>query len=185
MSDMRIDYISISEILKWPRNPKKHDEKNMDASIERFGFADPLTIDESTGHLVEGHGRIEALERRRKRGAVPPLRIRVADGGAWLVPVVRGVSFANALEAEAYVVAHNRVGEGLWDNAALAEILAAQKEISLDGLGFDDGEVEKILAKHNPDPANIEFDEYDESDAAGVIVHECPKCGHKFASGKK
>jgi DNA modification methylase len=143
--DMRIEYTPIPTILAWPRNPKKHDEKELDASIERFGFNDPPTLDEGTGHLVEGHGRIEALERRRQRGAAPPPRVRVNDDGVWLVPIVRGVKFRDEMEAEAYVVAHNRVGEGLWDNAILAEVLSAARQNSLEGIGYDSEEAERII----------------------------------------
>lgn len=147
MSEMKIEYLPISEILKWPRNPRKHDPDAMDASIKRFGFNDPPTIDETTGHLVEGHGRIEALERRRRSGVAPPDRVRTRADGEWLVPIVRGVAFRDELEAEAYVVAHNRIGEGLWDNAALAEVLLSARERGLEGLGFDDSEeVDKIIA---------------------------------------
>lgn len=82
VEDMRIEYTPIHAILAWPRNPKAHDDKTLDASIERFGFNDPPTVDETSGHLVEGHGRIEALERRRNAGRQPPPRVRVdPDGG--------------------------------------------------------------------------------------------------------
>lgn len=146
--DMRIEYTPILAIMAWPRNPKAHDEAEMDASIERFGFNDPPALDETSGHLVEGHGRVEALERRRKSGAEPPARVRVAEDGGWLVPVVRGVSFRDELEAEAYVVAHNRVGEGLWNNAILAEVLSAAREVSLDGIGYSSREAAKIILQN-------------------------------------
>lgn len=151
MTEMKIEYSPLSEVLKWPRNPRKHDPESMDASIKRFGFNDPPTIDEGTGHLVEGHGRVEALERRKKSGVAPPLRVLTREDGEWMIPIVRGVKFKNELEAEAYVVAHNRIGEGLWDNVALAEILEAQREVSLDGLGFSNsGEVDKIIGRYSP-----------------------------------
>ncbi len=146
--DMRIEYTPISAILAWPRNPKAHDEKEMDASIDRFGFNDPPALDETSGHLVEGHGRVEALERRRKNGAEPPARVRVGDAGEWLVPIVRGVSFKDELEAEAYVVAHNRVGEGIWNNAILAEVLATAREVSLEGIGYSSNEAQKIILQN-------------------------------------
>lgn len=145
--DMRIEYTPILTVLAWPRNPKAHDAKTLDASIERFGFNDPPAIDEGTGHLVEGHGRIEALERRMKNGSAPPPRVRIAEDGSWLVPIVRGVRFKDELEAEAYVVAHNRIGEGLWENAILAEVLAAARELSLDGMGYSSAEAEKIISR--------------------------------------
>ena len=143
--EMRIEYSPLSEVLKWPRNPKRHDEPTLDASIERFGFNDPPTLDEGTGHLVEGHGRIESLERRKRSGAEPPGRVVVRKDGEWMVPIVRGVSFETELEAEAYLVAHNRVGIDLWDDVVLAEVLAAHED-SLEGLGFSSDDVAEILS---------------------------------------
>jgi hypothetical protein len=184
MSDeMRIEYVALDEVRRWPRNPKLHDAPALDGSIGRFGYCDPVTIDEGTGHLVEGHGRVEALSRLRLAGKPAPDRVKVDDAGHWLVPVVRGVRFKDEMEAEAYLLAHNRISEtGGWDNHALVEILEAARGVSLEGVGWSSEEVDKILEKYAPkDPADVEFPEYDESAAAGVIVHECPKCGHKFA----
>lgn len=175
--DMRIEYHPISEILKWPRNPKRHDEAGMDASIRRFGFNDPPTIDEKTGHLVEGHGRIEALARRKKGGSPPPERVKIREDGEWLVPIVRGVEFKNELEAEAYVVAHNRIGEALWDNAMLAEVLSSAREVSLEGLGFDSDEIEKIIAAERSDFLP-DAEEPPRLDQKTPIV--CPHCNAEF-----
>lgn len=177
---MRIEYTPLEEILKAPRNPKKHDAAQLDASVRRFGFADPPTVDERTGKLVEGHGRIEALVRLKASGGDPPARIEVSAAGEWLVPVVRGVAFKSAREAEAYLIAHNRIGDSLWDDAALAAALAEQENVA--GLGFEDAEVSRLMSKYgHVDVAGVEFKEYDESAADGVVVHECPKCGHRFS----
>ena len=144
MSEMRIEYQPLSKVLRAPRNPKRHDHATMDASIERFGFSDPATIDERTGQLVEGHGRMEALERRRVRGQAPPDRVMVAKDGGWLVPIVRGVSFKDAKEAEAYLLAHNRIGEGMWDAAELSAALGEQNNLA--GLGWTDEEAMKLIS---------------------------------------
>lgn len=143
--EIRVEYVPLIEVQRWPRNPRKHDEKSLDASIERFGFCDPLTVDGRTGKLVEGHGRVEALARRRSAGKEPPERVRVDESGEWLVPVVRGVSFRSDREAEAYLVAHNRIAEtGGWDDAALLEVLAdAQADVT--GLGWDADDVSEML----------------------------------------
>lgn len=176
---MKIVYTPLLHVAAWPRNPKRHDAKSMDASIERFGFNDPPTVDERTGKLVEGHGRIEALERRQQAGKAPPARVRTDPDGGWLVPIVRGVSFADETEAEAYLLAHNRIGADMWDNTELAESLRAVKERGFDSLGWSADEAAKIFAK--VDGKVADFPEFDESAAAGVIVHTCPKCQHRFS----
>lgn len=183
MSDrMRIVYEPLDEVRRWPRNPKRHDEGALDGSIERFGYCDPVTVDENTGHLVEGHGRIEALVRRHEAGEAAPARVRVVSG-RWFVPVVRGVRFKDELEAEAYLVAHNRISEiGGWDSHGLVELLEAAREVSIEGLGWSPEQVKATIEKFGArDPASVEFPEFDESIAEGVKVHTCPNCKRTFA----
>ncbi len=74
--EMRIEYMALSELLRTERNPKKHDLPSLRASMLRWGFTQPLAIDERTGKLVEGHGRIEVLQEIQKAGGKPPLRGR-------------------------------------------------------------------------------------------------------------
>lgn len=150
MNELQIVYTPLSEILRWPRNPRRHAEKELSASIARFGFADPVTIDETTGHLVEGHGRINALESRKANGDPPPERIHVGEDGEWLVPVVRGVRFENEQEAEAYLLAHNRITEiGDYDKTLLAEVLEAARP-NLEGIGWSPLDVDIILRAQTP-----------------------------------
>lgn len=133
----RIEYTPLSEVQRWPRNPKLHDEKGIDEAIERYGFVNPVIVDETTGKLVDGHGRLEALQRWQSLGKPPPGRIAV-KGKEWLIPVIRGIAFKNAEEAEAYLVATNRLVErGGWDNDKLATILNdLSASTSLLGTGF-------------------------------------------------
>lgn len=144
----RVEYVALSEIQRWPRNPKLHAEPDLDASLERFGFINPLILDEKTGKLVAGHGRLEALLRRRDAGKPPPERI-ATKGKEWMVPVVRGVTFKDAAEAEAYLLADNRLTEaGAWDDDALAKMLGRLSEAdALAGTGYTPGDVEDLWAR--------------------------------------
>lgn len=142
----RVEYVALSELQRWPRNPKLHSEPELDASLERFGFTNPLMVDERSGKMVAGHGRLEALMRRQKAGLKPPRNI-AKKGDEWLVPVIRGIAFKNDAEAEAYLVADNRLTErGGWNETALNEILKSLSETSsLDGTGYDLGDVEAMV----------------------------------------
>jgi len=142
---LSIQYMPISERVSAKRNPKRHRLDEISGSIERHGYTRPLLINEKTGRLVAGHGRLKALCKMRDEGRPAPRRIRV-DGDEWLVPVVRGVTFKSEKEAEAYLLADNRVGElGGYDDSALQAMLA---EIdSLDGTGFDEGFFEDLTYK--------------------------------------
>jgi hypothetical protein len=133
---IRVEYVDVETVKGWPRNPKRHDEPGLDASLERFGFTVPLMLDEKTGRLVAGHGRLEALLRRKMAGLPAPARVEAsANGDTWKVPVLKGVSFANKGEAEAYLIADNRLTEqGGWDNEAL---LAVVKDLTDAGVTFE------------------------------------------------
>ena len=147
--EIRIEYMALSALTKWDRNPKLHNEDAINASVSRFGFISPILINEKTGILVAGHGRVEELERRKAAGEPPPSRISVRKG-EWYVPVIRGVSFATDEEAAAYAIADNRLVElGGWDSEGLASVLDEVKEtdFGLDGLGFDDDDLREFHAK--------------------------------------
>lgn len=148
--EVRIEYVPLNELAKWPRNPKRHDLEGIGASIARFGFTLPIAVDAKTGRIVAGHGRLEALEVRKASGEVAPRRIKVdRKSGEWLAPVLRGLEFDDEQEAEAYLVADNRWTErGGWDDELLAQILEDQVEAQrpLTGIGFDEVELERLLA---------------------------------------
>ncbi len=137
--EIRIEYVDFVEVQKWPRNPKDHDIHETKKSFHRFGFTKPILIDEGTGKLVAGHGRLETLEVIRNRGEVRPNGIKEVDG-KWLIPVLRGVKFDDPYEAEAYLLADNRLSEiGGWKRDVLKEVLSDMDGIDgiLDGTGFD------------------------------------------------
>jgi len=105
---MEIIYVPLGELQRWKRNPKQHNTEAMAASIERWGFTQPLLIDDATGRLVAGHGRLAALIQRRSTGGACPEGLQVAPTGDWLVPTTRR-TFANEEEAEAYLLADNQI----------------------------------------------------------------------------
>jgi hypothetical protein len=146
--DLRIEYVSLAEISGWPGNPKRHDLAGIGGSIDRWGFNDPLVRDERTGQLVEGHGRLAALEQRQRTGGPPPGHVRV-DGGTWLVPVVRGVSFETEAEAEGYLLAHNQLpASGGWDGHARARMArtVVAAGVPAGALGFG-AKLDKMIAR--------------------------------------
>ncbi len=141
----RLEWMPIGQLQAAPRNPKRHSAE-ISTSIGRFGYVEPIVLDERTGRIVAGHGRREALVAMRDRGEAPPAGIR-AEGGEWFVPVLRGWASRSDVEAEAYLLASNKLTEaGGWDNEALAELLrdlGAQN--ALDGVGFTEAELEALL----------------------------------------
>lgn len=146
--EIRIEYMPLDALLKAPRNPKLHNQVGITKAINRFGYVDPIVMDERSGHMSAGHGRLESLEKLHKAGKKPPGRLKVGPDGKWWVPVLRGISFKNDDEAMAYLLAANKLPEsGGWDVEDVA-LIARQfddNKISFDGIGFDPAELSAML----------------------------------------
>ena len=135
---LRIEYLPLADLARWPGNPKEHASEAIAASISRFGFRDPLAIDETTGRLIAGHGRLSVLERAHASGQTAPQFVQVREDGMWLIPVTRGGSFADESEASAYLIAHNRTSElGGWNEDLLAGMLGSLDDSLRAVAGFD------------------------------------------------
>ncbi|MBV8771668.1 MAG: hypothetical protein JO166_04950 [Deltaproteobacteria bacterium] len=180
---IRVEYMTLAQLRRAPRNPKAHDLDVIDSSIKRFGFVAPIVMDERTGRLVAGHGRLETLERAKAAGQKPPDRIIERDG-EWLVPVIRGVEFTDDREAEAYVVADNQTTIlGGWNEEELAAVLLdhAGGERGLQGLGYSADDLQEMLFRLGQDAP--EFEPTDASEQSRLDAKKkatCPKCGHVF-----
>ena len=89
--DMKLQWVPLGEAMKHERNPKDHDEALIRASVLRFGFNDPLAVNEATGKLLEGHGRLTVLQQMKVDGDSPPARVKVRKkDGEWLGRLVLG-----------------------------------------------------------------------------------------------
>jgi hypothetical protein len=142
----RVEYIGLGDVARADANPKAHDMALLDDSVERWGFTEPLVLDERTGKLVAGHGRLDTLLTRAAAGKEPPDGVEVRDG-QWLVPVIRGWASKDDKEAQAYLIASNRITErGGWDPKGLADALATM-DGELKGIGFDQSDVDDLLAR--------------------------------------
>lgn len=149
--ELRIEYQPLSGITPAVENPKLHHLGEIHLSMDRFGFTAPILVNETTGRLVAGHGRVDTLKQRQASGAPPPANIRESNG-EWFVPVIRGLSFESDSDARAYVLADNRLTElGGWDDVGLAEILKglAEEDGGLIGTGFDGDDLDEILQRIN------------------------------------
>lgn len=146
---MRVEWMGIRELRGAPRNPKDHDIGEIVGSIRKFGYVNPGLLDERTGRLVAGHGRRDGLRQMKLAGMGVPDNVRVVEGGDWSMPVIRGIWFDTEEEAEAYLVADNRLVEvGGWDKVELAGVLAdliVLGDEMLEGTGFDGDDVDKLM----------------------------------------
>ncbi len=141
---VRIEYVALSSVQPATRNPKRHNIGELVNSIKRFGFVQPVAMNEESGRLVAGHGRLEALLVMKEAGEAAPARV-VEKNGEWYVPVLRGISFNNESEAEAFLVADNRLVEvGGWNEVEVARILQGLGDLS--GVGFSGVDLEALVA---------------------------------------
>ena len=143
----RLEPMPLAAITAAEKNPKKHADEQIGASIGRFGYVEPVVLDERTGRLVAGHGRIQALRRARDKGEPAPEGVEARDG-EWLVPVMRGWASKTDAEAQAYLIASNRLTEaGGWEWGDLADMLKElEAQGSLQGVGYSDDELAKFYA---------------------------------------
>lgn len=138
----RLEYTPLDGLVAAPRNPKQH--ASLADSFGRFGYVEPVVIDERTGRLVAGHGRVDELRRSQSAGDPPPEGIDQSPDGAWLVPVLRGWASANDREADAYLLASNQLTiAGGWDDTLLMDVLSGLGDVG--ALGFTDADLERLM----------------------------------------
>lgn len=175
MNAREVAYMPLAEIVAAPRNPKRHDHTGIQASIDEHGLAELPLLDERTGRLVAGHGRIDRLAVMHAAGQDPPDGVNVDPAsGAWLVPVIRGWSSRSDAAAEAYVIASNKLTmNGGWDTAILGPMLGDLGDQGLLELtGFDEAELAALLdntpAETLPEEGDADVD--DQNPTWGVVV---------------
>jgi ParB-like chromosome segregation protein Spo0J len=134
----RIEWAPIADIRPNPKNARTHSKKQIRqiaASIRKFGFLNPLIVDDEN-MILAGHGRLEGAR---------------LEGMAH-VPIVR---FGHLSEAQkrAYVIADNKIAEQAgWDRELLSIELGELIELlPIEGFdvsitGFETGEIDLLLA---------------------------------------
>lgn len=163
-----VEYMPLDDIAPATRNPKAHDTAGIKRSITHHGVAELPLIDDRTGQLIAGHGRLDQLRAMRDNGDTPPAGVRV-DDGVWLAPVLRGWSSRSDDDAEAYLIASNRLTEkGGWDDYGLAEVLTDMAEAQLLELtGYDSDDLAALIA-------SLEAGEDDEEPVALTDKDDAP-----------
>jgi hypothetical protein len=142
--DRWVAYMTLAELGSAPRNPRRHNLPELRAALARFGVGQLPMLDERTGLLVAGHGRRDALAALEAAGDRPPRYVRVGADGVWRVPVLRGWTSTDWLEADGYLAADNRQSElAAWDLDGLVDLLGDQDDFA--GLGWTDDEIDRLL----------------------------------------
>src|ERR1700676_3024488 len=133
-------------------NPRTHSKKQIAQiakAIRRFGFTNPVLVDDVNG-IIAGHGRVQGAK----------------AAGLAQVPTVR-LSDMSEAEIRAYVIADNRLAENAgWDRALLGLELQYLTELEIDFdvtvTGFDLPEIDLLIGELSV-PAN-------DNDPADAVV---------------
>lgn len=152
VAERSIVYQRLAEVRGADVNPKQHDTIGIDRSISEFGLAELPLLDERTGRIVAGHGRIDDLRARHAAHEKAPPDVRVDEAGDWWVPLQAGWSSADDAHARAYLAASNKLtATGGWDLDVLPGFL---DDLDGQGLleltGFTDDELAAMLADGEP-----------------------------------
>ena len=130
-----ISHVSPNLLILNPHNARTHPKKQKNkvaASIKRFGFNNPMIVDENNVVLV-GHCRLMAA----------------LELGFEAVPVIR-LEHLTPAEKRAYMLADNRLAEDAgWDNKQLAiefkELSNLSLDFTIESTGFETVEIDRIL----------------------------------------
>ena len=149
----------ITSLRPYPRNARTHSRKQVKqiaASIERFGFTNPVLISDD-GEIIAGHGRVEA-----------------AKVLGWKAVPTLALSHLSETERRAYVLADNKLALNAgWDKEILAIELQALSDLNFDTelTGFSLAEIDLVLDEASEaDPDGGDAAEDDVKFATGLPV---------------
>jgi DNA modification methylase len=137
ISNLNVQYQPIDRLVPFSNNARshsKHQIRQIAASIEQFGFTNPVLIDQKNT-IIAGHGRVAAATLL----------------GMQNVPTIR-LEGLNEDEIRAYILADNRIAEKAgWDKSILAIELQHLLDVDLDFdvtiTGFEIPEIDLIFAE--------------------------------------
>jgi DNA modification methylase len=129
-----------------PANARSHGPENMDAivaSLKRFGQAEPLVVHKQTGRVIGGNGRLVAMK-------------QLGWNDCDVVEL-----YIDELTATSLGIALNRTADlASWDEETLAKLLQELKaEDALDGVGYSDDDLDKLLADLDINAGNDDVDD--------------------------
>lgn len=154
MDNLRIEYLPISAIKPYEKNARKHQDTDVDAivaSINEFGFDDPIGVWGDKNIIVEGHGRLMAAKKL----------------GMESVPVIH-LDHLTDEQRRAYALAHNKTAENSeWDDDLLSGELGDIFDIDMSKFGFDQLEDEI--------PMDLDEEETEEEKTVVRLVFESYK----------
>jgi DNA modification methylase len=142
MSPLKIEHCPPGDLKPYARNARTHTKKQVAqiaASIDRFGFNNPVLVDKG-GVIIAGHGRVEAAK----------------SLGLETVPIIR-LEHLTDPQRRAYIIADNRLAEKAgWDHEILAielqNLMADDLDFDVSITGFEMPEIDVLIEQLEPQP---------------------------------
>jgi hypothetical protein len=148
MTKLTIKYKKTADLVPYANNSRLHDETQLGqlvASINEFGFTNPVLLDGANG-IIAGHGRVMAANVL----------------GLETVPTIELQHLTDEQKA-AYVIADNKLAQNAkWDDEILRLELQSLSDADYDLsiLGFDEASLSRLLDVAETADA---FEEYNEA----------------------
>jgi hypothetical protein len=148
MTKLTIKYKKTADLVPYANNSRLHDETQLGqlvASINEFGFTNPVLLDGANG-IIAGHGRVMAANVL----------------GLETVPTIELQHLTDEQKA-AYVIADNKLAQNAkWDDEILRLELQSLSDADYDLsiLGFDEASLSRLLDVAETADA---FEEYSEA----------------------
>ena len=168
---MEIRVLPIDQINAAAYNPRDDlqpgdpEYEKLKASIESFGYVEPIVWNERTGNMVGGHQRHKIMVNELKHTELAVSVVNLDDQQERLLNI-----------------ALNKVS-GRWDDEALTQLLVelqeAGEDISLSG--FDEVDLKQMLGEI--EIPNFEAGTAEDQGDLGVLSSKlvtCPHCGEEF-----
>lgn len=133
MTKLTIKYKKTADLVPYANNSRLHDETQLGqlvASINEFGFTNPVLLDGANG-IIAGHGRVMAANVL----------------GLETVPTIELQHLTDEQKA-AYVIADNKLAQNAkWDDEILRLELQSLSDADYDLsiLGFDEASLSRLL----------------------------------------
>lgn len=129
MERLKIEYLPIDDLKPYDRNAKEHPQEQIDQiieSIRQFGMNDPIGIWSDENLIVEGHGRLLALQQM----------------GETMAPTIR-LDHMTDEQRRAYTLAHNKTTMNSGFNIELLNAELESIGIDMTEFGFSMEEIEQ------------------------------------------
>ena len=148
MEHLKIEYLPIDSLKPYEGNAKEHPQEQIDqiiSSIEQFGMNDPIGIWGEERLIVEGHGRLLALQQMGETEA----------------PTIR-LDHMTDEQRRAYTLAHNKLTMNSGFNIEILNAELESLDIDMTEFGFSMEEIEQdefepINDEELPETQNFDY----------------------------